>query len=349
MAGGQTVWRGAKGIWSNGTGDGPGGDRGKWVKLPAMPARKNGSLHLARVAGIDLYLHWSWFVVAAIEVEMRRGIYSSVAWNVLEYLALFGIVLLHEFGHALACRQVGGRADTIMLWPLGGVAYVDPPQRPGPVLWSIAAGPLVNVALFPLLLGAYAAGSTLGWANTAPDAYFFLWNVLRLDVLLLLFNILPVYPLDGGKIVWALLWFWMGRAKSLLVSAWIGIVGVAGILVLGLIEQSVWTILIAVYLMSSCWRSIKVARQLVKLEQMPRHVAFKCPSCGMAPPVGNLWRCDLCGGSFDTFATGAMCPHCNARHPKTMCPDCGRMADMTAWGAKPAWAGGTVVEGEISR
>jgi Zn-dependent protease len=72
----------------------------------------------------------------------------------LEYLALFSIVLMHEFGHALACRQVGGTADQILLWPFGGVAYVNPPQRPGAMLWSIAAGPLVNVALFPLLLAA---------------------------------------------------------------------------------------------------------------------------------------------------------------------------------------------------
>ena len=57
----------------------------------------------------------------------------------------------HEFGHALACRQVGGSANQIILWPLGGVAYVNPPQRPGATLWSIAAGPLVNVALLPVL------------------------------------------------------------------------------------------------------------------------------------------------------------------------------------------------------
>ena len=67
----------------------------------------------------------------------------------LECLALFLIVLMHEFGHQLACRQVGGQTHDIMLWPLGGVAYVSPPQRPGAQLWSIAAGPLVNVALFP--------------------------------------------------------------------------------------------------------------------------------------------------------------------------------------------------------
>src|ERR1700727_3501633 len=112
-----------------------------------MPTGRQGSIHLFRFEGIDLFLHWSWFLVAAYEISVRKGSYSSVTWNVVEYLALFLIVTLHEFGHALACRQVGGTADHIVLWPLGGVAYVNPPPRPGATLWSIAAGPLVNVAL----------------------------------------------------------------------------------------------------------------------------------------------------------------------------------------------------------
>ncbi len=112
-----------------------------------MPSARQGSIHLFRFSRIDVFLHWSWFLVAAYEISNRKGNYSSVTWNVLEYLALFLIVTLHEFGHALACRQVGGTADTIVLWPLGGVAYVNPPPRPGATLWSIAAGPLVNVAL----------------------------------------------------------------------------------------------------------------------------------------------------------------------------------------------------------
>src|SRR5713226_2993271 len=90
-------------------------------------------------------------LVAAFEINGRTKTYSSLTWNVLEYLALFLVVMLHEYGHALACRQVGGTANQIVLWPLGGVAYVDPPPRPGATLWSIAAGPLVNVALLPIL------------------------------------------------------------------------------------------------------------------------------------------------------------------------------------------------------
>src|ERR1700675_44586 len=116
-----------------------------------MPSARQGSIRLFRFAGIDVFLHWSWFLIAAFEIQNRAGRYSSITWNVLEYLALFLIVTLHEFGHALACRQVGGRANQIVLWPLGGVAYVNPPKPPGATLWSIAAGPLVNLVLLPIL------------------------------------------------------------------------------------------------------------------------------------------------------------------------------------------------------
>src|SRR6201986_4284695 len=122
-----------------------------------------GSFRLFQVSGITVYLNWTWFLVALYEIEARKGRYSSVAWNVVEYLALFAIVLTHEFGHALACRSVGGTADKIMLWPLGGVAYVNPPQRPGATLWSIAAGPLVNVVLALPLTVATRVAENAAW------------------------------------------------------------------------------------------------------------------------------------------------------------------------------------------
>ena len=134
-----------------------------------MPSTRQGSIHLFRFSGVDVFLHWSWFLVAAYEIQIGRGLYSSVTWNALEYLALFLIVLLHEFGHALACRQVGGRANQIVLWPLGGVAYVDPPPRPGATLWSIAAGPLVNVVLVPVLFAVLIADRS-GLARSAPQS-----------------------------------------------------------------------------------------------------------------------------------------------------------------------------------
>src|ERR1700732_4346023 len=134
-----------------------------------MPSSRQGAIRLFRFSGIDVFLHWSWFLVAAYEIQSRAGRYSSFTWNVLEYLALFLIVMIHEFGHALACRQVGGRADQIVLWPLGGVAYVDPPPRPGATLWSIAAGPLVNVALFFVLTPIWVLSQSMAWPGAMPD------------------------------------------------------------------------------------------------------------------------------------------------------------------------------------
>jgi Zn-dependent protease len=172
-----------------------------------MLANRQGSIHLFRFAQVDVFLHWSWFLVAVFEINARAGRYSSVAWNVLEYLALFLIVLLHEYGHALARRQVGGTANQIVLWPLGGVAYVDPPPRPGATLWSITAGPLVNVALLPILMFLLMLSRAWGWALAMPNAHALLRAVLFIDVTLLLFNLLPIYPLDGGQILRSLLWF----------------------------------------------------------------------------------------------------------------------------------------------
>src|SRR5580700_3116116 len=166
-----------------------------------MPTGRQGSIRLFRFDGIDVFLHWSWFLVAAFEISNRTRHYSSLGWALLEYLALFVIVMLHEFGHALACRQVGGTANRIVLWPLGGVAYVNPPARPGATLWSIAAGPLVNVALLPVLGGLYFFGRSAGWAETMPDLYKLAKAVLWIDGVLLVLNMLPIYPLDGGQIL----------------------------------------------------------------------------------------------------------------------------------------------------
>lgn len=325
-------------------GDVRSGPASQCSKLAAMANMRDGSFHLTRVAGIDLYLHWSWFVVAVIEIQWRGRSYHSIVWNVLEYLALFSIVLTHEFGHALACRQVGGTANKIMLWPLGGVAYVDPPQRPGATLWSIAAGPLVNVALLPVLFGAWWAAETLGWPQSAPDVYAFIGSLAWMNVVLLGFNILPVYPLDGGQMLRSLLWFWLGKARSLMVAAAIGVVGVVGLAVLGVAQGSVWTLLMAAYLLMSCWGGLKTARALMKIEKLPRRTGFACPSCKTSPPLGDFWKCDQCGQGFDTFASGAVCPHCKAQYPITACGDCGRASAMTEWVDKQPWISGTVLE-----
>jgi len=308
-----------------------------------MPTNVRGSIHLLKVAGVDLYLHWSWFIVALFEIDSRRGRYSSIAWNALEYLALFSIVLLHEFGHAMACRQVGGTANRILLWPFGGVAYVNPPQRPGANLWSIAAGPLVNVALFPLLLAVFAFARMQGWAHSIHDLYVFVRAILAIDVGLLVFNMMPVYPLDGGQILRSLLWFFMGRGRSLLVSTIFSFIGIAGLIGLALWTRSVWSGAIAVFMLMNCWGGLQHARDLLRIAKVPRRPGFACPSCRSAPPLGNYWKCSHCGQEFDTFQTHAICPSCSADYFVTMCMDCGESHAMHDWIVDPVAASGIVV------
>jgi len=313
-----------------------------------MPSLRNGSIHLFRLAGVDLFLHWSWFLVAAIEIQARQGRYTSIVWNIAEYLALFLIVLMHEFGHALACRQTGGTANRIVLWPLGGVAYVDPPQRPGAMLWSIAAGPLVNVVLLPILFAVWMFAKHLGWSHSMHDAYIFTRMIFGINLGLLIFNILPVYPLDGGKILWSLLWFPLGRASSLMAATIIGLLGIVGFIVLAVFTGSKWTGLIAIYMLINCWGSLQQARILMRQEKRTLRPGFSCPSCHKAPPLGPLWKCGKCEQPFDTFESGGVCPHCAQQYPTTMCGYCERQFPISEWVENKAYASTGFVNGGSS-
>lgn len=299
-----------------------------------MPTGKQGSIRLFRYSGIDVFLHWSWFLVAAYEISTRSRSYSSLTWNVLEYVALFLIVLLHEFGHALACRQVGGEANQIILWPLGGVAYVNPPQRPGATLWAIAAGPLVNVALVPVLFALGAVSRSADWAMTLPNAYALLRAVFYINALLLIFNMLPVYPLDGGQILRSLLWFVLGRARSLMVATVIGLLGIAGFIVFAIYVHSAWLGILAAFMLMNCWGGLQHARALARFAKLPRHEGFACPRCNTAPLIGAFWKCGQCGQPFDTFVTQAKCPYCSTQFSVTKCLDCGGLTPIETWTAQ---------------
>jgi Zn-dependent protease len=298
-----------------------------------MNGIRQNAIRLFRFNGIDVSLHWSWFLVAAYEIGDRQTAYSSIGWNVAEYLALFLIVMIHEFGHALACRQAGGVANQIVLWPLGGVAYVNPPQRPGATLWSIAAGPLVNVVFVPILKILGTLMRSQGLAQEMPNAFLLLRTVALINVGLLIFNMLPIYPLDGGQILRSLLWFVMGRARSLMAATIIGFLGVAGLILLAVRMQSAWFGILSLFIVMNCWRGLQQARALLRLAKLPRHGGFFCPSCRTSPPIGEYWRCSKCAKSFDTFQTQAVCPNCSAQFATTGCLDCGRAHPMQEWTA----------------
>ena len=241
---------------------------------------RGGALRLFSFAGIQVYLHFTWFIVAALAITQFAGRYSSPIWGFLEYVSLFAIVLLHEFGHALACRQTGGVADRIILWPLGGIAFVNPPPRPGAYLWSIAAGPLVNVVLFPILSMGLSAAINGQWMETNPDAYIFVLSIWKINAALLIFNLLPIYPLDGGQIVRGLLWFAVGRIRSLKIASVIGFSGAIFLVLVAIQQRSIWLGILAFFVLSQAQAGWRYAQQLALESE-----AAGLPETETPPPI----------------------------------------------------------------
>lgn len=238
---------------------------------------QNGSIKLFRAFGIDVFLHWSWFLVAIFLIpQFGQGTfvgvgYEPILWSTALYLALFAIVVLHEYGHALACKSVGGQAKHIVLWPLGGVAFVQPPQRPGAVLWSIVAGPLVNVLLIPVTVIVYVGFTgKFGFpADNAGNLEWFLFSLMAMNFGLLVFNMLPIYPLDGGQTLMAVLWFFTGRAVALQVVGIIGMIGAGLLFLLALFSMNVLMIFIAGFVGLQAWSGLRMGTKLAMID--PRH------------------------------------------------------------------------------
>jgi Zn-dependent protease len=235
-----------------------------------------GAIRLFKFRGIQVYLHFSWFIVAAYQLTQRLNNYQSQIFAAYEYLALFAIVLLHEFGHALACRQTGGSADHIILWPLGGIAFVDPPRRPSAVLWSIAAGPLVNVALVPVLELLWIFAGRPGWFDEVADPIRLILMIRVINYVLLIFNLLPIYPLDGGQILRALLWFPLGEIRSLQIASVIGLIGGACLAIYALMGWSFWLGIMAFFLLS---------RAIAGWQQAKAMVAEEAARTASPPPI----------------------------------------------------------------
>jgi hypothetical protein len=148
---------------------------------------------------------------------------------------------------------------------------------------------------------------------------------------LLIFNMLPIYPTDGGQILRSLLWFAIGPARSLLVATAIGFVGVAGLVGLAVFMQSGWLGVLAVFIGLNCWRGLRVGLAMHRVANAPRRAGFSCPSCHAAPPQGPFWLCSQCRQAFDTFETLATCPHCGAQYNVTRCLDCGSANPIANW------------------
>jgi Zn-dependent protease len=172
------------------------------------------SWRIGRVAGIDVYVHATFLIIFLI---FGGGPFL----NLLLVLSTFGCVLLHELGHALMARRFGIETADITLYPIGGVARLRRmPRAPGAELLIALAGPAVNFAiaagLFTVALGGMAGDFAGPWLGG------FLSQLMLVNLGLGVFNLLPAFPMDGGRVLRALLSGWVGRAQATTIAARVG-------------------------------------------------------------------------------------------------------------------------------
>ncbi|WP_363348018.1 site-2 protease family protein [Methylocystis echinoides] len=168
---------------------------------------------------ITLLLFLAWIAMAAFQ----RGGAEAAGQSVLFISAVFACVVLHEFGHILMARQFGIASPEVTLLPIGGVADMESmPQKPWQELLVAIAGPAVNIVIAAVLLGVSGAFN-LGEAAQIANPSVSLWERLAAtNIFLAVFNLIPAFPMDGGRVLRAALAMWLGQSKATNIAAYIG-------------------------------------------------------------------------------------------------------------------------------
>lgn len=189
----------------------------------------NSSLFLGRLAGIKVYVHWTFLLlIAYIVFQNWENGWADSLFSIGLVIGVFTCVVLHELGHALSARRYGIGTHNITLLPIGGVAQLESmPTKPFQELVVAIAGPLVNVAIAALLFPYLYFVSDLSFANIEEfglplsiDAYVLL--LFLANLLLVAFNLIPAFPMDGGRVLRALLAMKIHRLRATKVAARIG-------------------------------------------------------------------------------------------------------------------------------
>lgn len=227
---------------------------------------------LFTASGIRVRIHLLFVLFIAIEL-IRAAIRTDVmgvAFVALGMACLFTMVLLHEFGHCFACRWVGGEANEILMWPLGGLAYAAPPHDWKASFITTAGGPAVNLLLAPILGAAiFAAGG--GWGDLffnyfAPGRAYAasdlagswwtaaLWWANYTNLLLFGFNVfLPMFPMDGGRMVQELLWARLGYRRSMAIAVNVGLVAAIAVGIFSITSGETILLGIALFAGMTCY------------------------------------------------------------------------------------------------
>jgi len=228
------------------------------------------SFKIGRAFGIDLKVHWAFFLLPAIVgffVYQGTGSLASTALSVGIIAALFVCVVLHELGHSVVAQRLGIDVQDITLLPIGGLARMKTiPDKPGDEVKIAVAGPLVNVVLAPLfivpalLLGVDFTSFASPLSGQSQSVAQILMYLGFLNVFLAVFNMLPAFPMDGGRVLRGILSLRFGAVRATDISATIGQVLAAGGFILGIFINPV-LILIAVFVFFGASGEAQMVRQ----------------------------------------------------------------------------------------
>jgi Zn-dependent protease/CBS domain-containing protein len=197
------------------------------------------SISLGRIAGIQIYIHFTFFILLAwfgLAEGLATGRWESAAIRLALFATLAVIIVLHELGHALAARHFGIRTRDITLLPIGGVARLERmPEKPLQELIVALAGPAVNVVIaVALIVGLILSGRLIAWEEALHLGTAFVLNLIAINVILAVFNLIPAFPMDGGRVLRALLALGGDYVWATTVAARIGQIIAIGFFLLGL-------------------------------------------------------------------------------------------------------------------
>jgi Zn-dependent protease/CBS domain-containing protein len=208
------------------------------------------SYRIGRIAGTDIKVHVTFLLVVALWAVRgyEEGGPSGALAGALALLALFACILLHEFGHILMARRFGVRTPDVILLPIGGVARLERiPDEPRQELLIALAGPAVTLAIILILyLTLSVTGSIVSLGSLSPEGPF-LAQLMAVNIYLLLFNLIPAFPMDGGRVLRAVLASRLGLVRGTRIAASLGqMLAVAGGLY-GILGNEPFLILIAFF------------------------------------------------------------------------------------------------------
>lgn len=208
------------------------------------------SWKIAKIAGTTLRVHVTFFLLlvwVAASSYPAGGVPAAVE-GVLFVILVFACVVLHEFGHAMMARRFGIRTPDITLLPIGGLASLERmPDRPGQELLVALAGPAVNVVIIAVLYLVMGAQVSLSGVSQLTTGTTLIGGLVAVNMVLVLFNMIPAFPMDGGRVLRALLSMKLERSKATLYAARIGQAFAVVFAVIGLMGNPI-LLLIAVFL-----------------------------------------------------------------------------------------------------